>query len=62
MIDRLDFKYYWPKLGLREEDLACQPKGEGRNCKETITHLYDLSNMILSLTKSELKKTIKKVK
>lgn len=55
MIDGLGFRYYWSTKGLRAEDLAYQPKGEGRNCQETVNHLYDLSNMMLRLTKTDFK-------
>ncbi|WP_435415706.1 hypothetical protein [Polaribacter aestuariivivens] len=55
MIDGLGFRYYWSTEGLRAEDLAFQPKGEGRSCQNTITHIYDLSNMMLRLTKTDFK-------
>ncbi|MDD7914447.1 hypothetical protein [Polaribacter ponticola] len=50
MIDGLGFRYFWSTQGLRAEDLAYQPKGDGRNCQQTVIHLYDLSNMMLRLT------------
>ena len=62
MIDGLGFRYYWSTEGLRAEDLAYQPKGEGRNCQQTINHLYDLSNMMLRLTKTDFKQEIEKDK
>lgn len=62
MIDGLGFRYYWSTEGLRAEDLAYQPKGEGRNCQQTIIHLYDLSNMMLRLTKTDFKQEIEKDK
>ena len=62
MIDGLGFRYYWATNGLRPEDLAYQPKGEGRNCQATINHLYDLSNMMLRLTKTEVTQEIEKSK
>ncbi|WP_439129563.1 hypothetical protein [Polaribacter sp.] len=62
MIDGLGFRYYWATKGLRPEDLAYQPKGEGRNCQATINHLYDLSNMMLRLTKTEVTQEIEKSK
>lgn len=55
MLDGLGFRYYWATEGLRAEDLAYQPKGEGRSCQSTISHLYDLSNMMLRLTKTDFK-------
>ena len=55
MIDGLGFRYYWSTDGLRAEDLAYQPKGEGKNTQQTITHIYDLTNMMLRLTKTDFK-------
>ncbi|WP_298763691.1 hypothetical protein [uncultured Polaribacter sp.] len=57
MLDGLGFRYYWATEGLRTEDLAYQPKGEGRDCLATVTHIYDLSNMMLRLTKTTVKQT-----
>jgi hypothetical protein len=54
MLDALGFRYYWATEGLREKDLAFKPNDKGRNMRETITHLYDLSNMLLSLTKTKV--------
>tara|TARA_R110002049_G_scaffold45022_2_gene131582 strand:- start:1146 stop:1715 length:570 start_codon:yes stop_codon:yes gene_type:complete len=62
LIDGMAFRYYWATEGLRPEDLAYQPKGEGRNCQKTVDHLYDLSNMMLRLLKTELKQEIEKDK
>lgn len=62
MIDGLGFRYYWSTEGLRAEDLAYQPKGEGRNCQQTVNHLYDLSNMMLRLTKTDFKQEVEKDK
>ena len=60
MIDGLAFRYYWASEGLRAEDLAYQPKGAGRDCQQTINHLYDLTNMMLRLTKTDFKQAIEK--
>ncbi|TXD46677.1 hypothetical protein ES045_13150 [Polaribacter sp. IC073] len=62
MIDGLGFRYYWATEGLRAEDLAYQPQGEGRDCQKTVNHLYDLSNMMLRLIKTEFKQEIEKEK
>jgi hypothetical protein len=53
MIDGLGFRYYWSTEGLRVEDLKYQPKGAGRSSQETVTHLYDLSNFLIRLTKTD---------
>lgn len=47
MIDGLGFRYYWATDGLRPEDLAYKPSDSSRTSKETIEHLYGLSNFIL---------------
>ncbi len=60
MVDGLGFRYYWSTESLRAEDLAYQPKGAGRNCQKTVNHLYDLSNMMLRLTKIDLTQEIEK--
>ncbi|QOD62389.1 hypothetical protein H9I45_00160 [Polaribacter haliotis] len=62
IIDGLGFRYYWSTEGLRTEDLSYQPKGEGRNCQKTIIHIYDLSNMMLRLTKTDFKQEKEKDK
>ena len=62
MIDGLGFRYYWATEGLRTKDLAYQPKGEGRDCQQTVNHLYDLSNMMLRLTKTDFKQEMEKEK
>ena len=60
MVDGLAFRYYWSTEGLRAEDLAYQPAGKGRDCQQTVLHLYDLSNMMLRLTKTSLKQAKEK--
>lgn len=50
MIDGLGFRYYWATEGLRPEDLDYKPSESGRACKETIDHLYGLSNVIVNAT------------
>ncbi|CAI8268211.1 MAG: Uncharacterised protein [Polaribacter sp. SA4-10] len=53
MVDGLGFRYYWSTEGLQSEDLSYQPKGAGRTCQETIIHLYDLSTVLIRLTKTD---------
>ena len=62
MVDGLGFRYYWATEGLRAKDLAYQPKGEGRDCQQTVNHLYDLSNMMLRITKTDFKQEMEKEK
>ena len=60
MIDGLGFRYYWATEGLTEKDLQYKPNEKGRTTQATVTHLYDLSNMLLGLTKTTLKQSKKK--
>jgi hypothetical protein len=62
MVDGLGFRFYWSTEGLRAEDLAYQPKGEGRNCQQTVNHLYALTKMMLRLTKIDFKQEKEKDK
>jgi hypothetical protein len=55
MIDGLGFRYFWASEGLETGDLNYQPEGKGRNSLETIHHIYDLSNSMLRLTKTDFK-------
>lgn len=54
MVDGLGFRYYWATEGLTEKDLTFKPNSVGRNAQETISHIYDLSTMLLKYTKTEL--------
>ncbi|TXD50536.1 hypothetical protein ES044_11065 [Polaribacter sp. IC066] len=55
MIDGLGFRYFWASEGLEANDLNYQPAGKGRSSLETIHHVYDLSNTMLRLTKTDFK-------
>jgi hypothetical protein len=46
MIDGLGFRYYWATEGLRAEDLAHKPSKDARTSEETITHIFELSQII----------------
>jgi hypothetical protein len=50
MIDGLGFRYYWATEGLRAEDLAWKPGKEARTSEETLSHIYDMSIMIINAT------------
>ena len=50
MIDGLGFRFYWATEGLRPEDLAWKPGSETRTTEETITHIYEMTNLILNST------------
>ena len=48
MIDGLGFRYYWATEGLRPEDLAHRPSKDARTSEETITHIFELSQVIVN--------------
>jgi hypothetical protein len=50
MIDGLGFRFYWATEGLRAEDLAWKPGNETRTTEETITHIYEMTTIILNST------------
>lgn len=50
LIDGLGFRFYWATEGLRPEDLAYRPNADARTSEETITHIYEMSYVILNAT------------
>ncbi|MEL6195276.1 MAG: hypothetical protein AAFR66_24680 [Bacteroidota bacterium] len=48
MIDGLGFRYYWATEGLRAEDLSYKPSDDARSARETLEHLYGLSETIVN--------------
>jgi hypothetical protein len=53
MIDGLGFRYYWATDGLRPDDLAYRPGADTRTTEETLTHIYEMSLIIVnSVTKT----------
>lgn len=46
MIDGLGFRYYWATEGLREEDLVYRIGEDSRSSAETISHIYDLAEVV----------------
>jgi len=53
MIDGLGYRYYWATEGLAENDLAYQPSEGGRTAMETLSHIYSLSQSILTTNQGE---------
>jgi len=51
MIDGLGFRFYWATEGLRPEDYDYKISEESRTSGETISHVRDLSIMILAACK-----------
>ena len=58
MIDALGFRFYWASEGLTDKDLEYKHNEEARSTAETITHILDLSYIIVNST---LKKPNEKV-
>ena len=56
MIEGLGFRYYWATEGLRPEDLSFKPSEEARTSRETIEHIYGLTNVVSSSIKGEQNK------
>jgi hypothetical protein len=48
MIDGLGFRYFWATEGLRSEDLAYKPGADTRTTEETLTHIYEMSVLIIN--------------
>jgi len=46
-IDGLGYRYYWATHQLRVEDLNYNPGNDGRSARETLDHLYGLSNGLM---------------
>ena len=53
VIDGLGYRYHWASEGLRSEDLEHEFYEEGRNCIETIQHIYDLSVTIRNVAEHQ---------
>ncbi len=47
MVEGLGYRYYWATEGLRAEDLDYRPTPEARSCRETLDHVYNLSQTIM---------------
>lgn len=52
MIEGVGFRYYWATEGLRSEDLDYKPSAEARTSRETLDHIYGLSQTILSAARN----------
>jgi hypothetical protein len=51
LVDALGFRFYWSTEDLREEDLRYKPTEDSRSTEETISHILDLSNMVVKAIK-----------
>lgn len=54
MLDGLGFRYYWATEGLTNDELDYDPGNEGRTIRQTLTHLYGLSEVIANSAKKEV--------
>lgn len=52
MLDGLGYRYYWGTKDLRKEDMDYKPSEDSRTTRETLDHIYGLSNVILNATQS----------
>ncbi|WP_431136122.1 hypothetical protein [Psychroserpens mesophilus] len=50
MVDALGFRFYWASEGLSDKDLAYKPNEDARSVAETMTHILDLSYVIVNST------------
>jgi uncharacterized damage-inducible protein DinB len=48
MIDGLGYRYYWATQGLTEIDLKYKPSSDARSCRETIEHIFGLSQSLVN--------------
>lgn len=55
MIDGLGFRFYWATEALSEKELEFRPGANSRSIEETITHIYDLTNIILQSVDNQTK-------
>ena len=46
VIQGLGFRYYWGTHDLKEKDLNYRPSEKGMSSKETLEHIYSLSQII----------------
>ncbi len=48
MVDALGFRFYWASDSLTEKDLNYKANEDGKTTEETISHIYDLSKIIVN--------------
>mgnify|MGYP001027056818 FL=1 len=46
MIEGAGYRYYWATEGLTADDLAYQPSESGQSVRETLEHIYGLSDIV----------------
>lgn len=53
MIDGLGFRYYWATEGLTDSELDYSPGNDGRTIRQTLNHLYGLTEVIVNSAKKQ---------
>jgi len=53
MVDGLGFRYHWATEGLTDNELNYAPGNEGRTIRQTMGHLYGLSETIVNSAKKQ---------
>jgi uncharacterized damage-inducible protein DinB len=53
MVDGLGFRYYWATEQLTDNELDYAPGNEGRTIRQTLGHLYGLSEVIANSAKKQ---------
>jgi uncharacterized damage-inducible protein DinB len=53
MVDGLGFRYYWATANLTDKELDYAPENEGRTIRQTLKHLYGLSEVIVNAAKKQ---------
>ena len=54
MIEGVGFRYYWGTEGLRPEDLDYKPSEEARTSRETLNHIFGLSQTIVNASRNQV--------
>ena len=53
MVDGLGFRYYWATEGLTDKELDYAPGNDGRTIRQTLNHLYGLSEVVVNSAKKQ---------
>lgn len=53
MVDGLAFRYYWASEGLTNNELDYAPGNDGRTIRQTMNHIYGLSEVIVNSAKKQ---------
>ena len=53
LVDGLGYRYYWATEGLTEKELDFKPSEDARSTRQTLEHLYGLSETVLNGAKNK---------